>query len=77
MKFEKENIQQITDNFLSNFGLNGMTLEDCKKRLEAIVPNGEQLTDLFMQKELEEKLRIVEQKISEMQIDKQMRQALE
>lgn len=81
MKFEKENIKQITDNFLSNFGLNGMTLEDYKKRLEAIVPNAEQLTDLFMQKELEEKLRIVEQKISEMQIDKQkeqqMRQALE
>lgn len=81
MKFEKENVKQITDNFLSNFGLNGMTLEDYKKRLEAIVPNAEQLTDLFMQKELEEKLRIVEQKISEMQIDKQkeqqMRQALE
>lgn len=70
MKFEKENIKQITDNFLSNFGLNGMTLEDCKKWLEAIVPNEEQLTDLFMQKELKEKLRIVEQKISEMQIDK-------
>lgn len=81
MKFEKENIKQITDNFLSNFGLNGMTLEDYKKRLEAIVPNAEKLTDLFMQKELEEKLRIVERKISEMKIDKQkeqqMRQALE
>lgn len=81
MKFEKENIKQITDNFLSSFGLNGMTLEDYKKRLEVIVPNAEKLTDLFMKKELEEKLKIVEQKISEMQMDKQkeqqMRQALE
>ena len=81
MKFEKENIKQITDNFLSNFGLNGMTLEDYKKRLEAIAPNAEKSTDPFLQKELEEKLRAVEQNIAEMQIDKQkeqqMRQALE
>lgn len=81
MKFEKENIKQITDNFLSNFGLNGMTIEDYKKRLKAIAPNAEKLTDPFLQKELEEKLEIVEQKISEMQMDKQkeqqMRQALD
>lgn len=81
MKFEKENIKQITDNFLSNFGLNGMTLEDYKNRLEAIAPNAEKSTDPFLQKELEEKLRAVEQNIAEMQIDKQkeqqMRQALE
>lgn len=81
MKFEKENIKQITDNFLSNFGLNGMTIEDYKKRLKALAPNEEKLTDPFLQKELEEKLEIVEQKISEMQMDKQkeqqMRQALE
>ena len=54
---------------------------DYKKRLEAIVPNAEKLTDPFMQKELEEKLKMVEQKIAEMQIDKQkeqqMRQTLE
>ena len=81
MEYEEKYIKQITDNFLSSFGLNGMSLEDYKKRLEAIIPNAEKLTDLFMQKELEEKLKMVEQKISEMQIDKQkeqqMRQTLE
>ena len=81
MEYEEKYIKQITDNFLSSFGLNGMSLEDYKKRLATIVPNAEKLTDPFMQKELEEKLKIVEQKISEMQIDKQkeqqMRQALE
>ena len=81
MEYEEKYIKQITDNFLSSFGLNGMSLEDYKKRLEAIVPNAEKLTDPFMQKELEEKLKMVEQKIAEMQIDKQkeqqMRQTLE
>lgn len=81
MEYEEKYIKQITDNFLSSFGLNGMSLEDYKKRLATIVPNAEKLTDPFIQKELEEKLKIVEQKISEMQIDKQkeqqMRQALE
>jgi len=78
---EEEFIKQITDNFLSSFGLNGMNLEDYKKRLEAIVPNAEKLTDGFLQKELEDKLKLIEQKLSEMQIDKQkeqqMRQELE
>ena len=81
MEYEEKYIKQITDNFLSSFGLNGMSLEDYKKRLATIVPNAEKLTDPFMQKELEAKLKIVEQKISEMQIDKQkekqMRQLLE
>ena len=81
IEYEEKYIKQITDHFLSSFCLKDMSLEDYKKRLEAIMPNAEKLTDFFMQRELEEKLKIVEQKISEMHIDKrkeqQMRQALE
>lgn len=81
IEYEEKYIKQITDSFLSSFGLSGMSLEDYKKRLATIITNAEKLTDPFAQKELEEKLKKVEQKISEMQIDKQkeqqMRQALE
>lgn len=80
-KSEEEYLKLIINNFLSNFALEGMSLEDYKKKLETILPNAYNLTDLSKQKELEEKLKLIEQKINEIQIDKdkeqQMKQTLE
>ncbi len=81
MKSEKEHSKFITDNFLLNYGLDGMTLEDYKKRLETLLPDAQKLSDSSVQYELEKKLEAVDQKISEMQIDKhkeyEMREKLE
>lgn len=62
IEYTKKQIEQLTNDFLSRYGLKDMTLEDYKKRLELIKPNIEKLTDPFIQKELEEKLKMVEQK---------------
>lgn len=62
VEYTKKQIEQLTNDFLSRYGLKDMTLEDYKKRLELITPNIEKLTDPFIQKELEEKLKMVEQK---------------
>lgn len=62
IEYTKKQIEQLTNDFLSRYGLKDMTLEDYKKRLELITPNIEKLTDPFIQKELEEKLKMVEQK---------------
>ena len=62
VEYTKKQIEQLTNDFLLRYGLKDMTLEDYKKRLELITPNIEKLTDPFIQKELEEKLKMVEQK---------------
>lgn len=62
IEYTKKQIEQLTNDFLLRYGLKDMTLEDYKKRLELITPNIEKLTDPFIQKELEEKLKMVEQK---------------
>jgi len=81
IKFEETFINGQIENFLNNFGSNGMTLEDYKTRLKKIQPNGYELTDLSKQKEMEERLKQIEKKINDMTInvqnEQQMKQALE
>ena len=62
IEYTKKQIEQLTNDFLSRYGLKDMTLEDYKKRLELITPNIEKMTDFSLQKELEKKLKTLEQK---------------
>ena len=62
IEYTKKQIEQLTNDFLSRYGLKDMTLEDYKKRLELITPNIEKMTDFSLQKKLEKKLKTLEQK---------------
>lgn len=71
IKYEESFINGQIENFLSNFGVDGMTLEDYKTKLRTIEPNGYELTDLSKQKDMETRLAEIEKRISEMKINAQ------
>lgn len=69
IKYEESFINGQVENFLSNFGINGMSLEEYKTKLRTIEPNGYELTDLLKQKDMESRLVEIEKLISEMKIN--------
>lgn len=71
IKYEESFINGQVANFLSNFGIDGMTLDDYKSKLRTIEPNGYELTDLSKQKDMEARLAEIEKRISEMKINAQ------